>query len=84
MLIFQQPVISGSLIQLGWAMLQQNKPIFILYNKSIKELPFLIQKADTLKRHRIHMSSLEEIGGIEGIPEWLMVNKYHEMVLGAT
>lgn len=76
LMIFPFPVASGVLVEAGWAMFFEKKiPLFIVYEE-IGDLPLLLRKADTLKGRRIFMTSLKEIGGIEGIADWISSSRF--------
>ena len=78
MMILPDPVVSSIFLEVGWAMLtERNIPIYILCNHR-KDLPFLLRKADTLKKRRIFIATFEEVGGIRGIPDWIVDNKYYK------
>lgn len=84
LLIYPFPVISGALIEAGMALIENiasgTKPFFILY-RSKKDLPLLLRKVDTLnKGNNIIMESLDEIGGISGIPKWFADSKFEKLL----
>lgn len=51
----------------------KNSRVWIAYQDN---LPFLMQKSDTLKNHSIFQVKLSAIGGINKIPQWLKVNNF--------
>lgn len=78
MMILPEPVVSSVFLEAGWAMLtNRNIPVYILCRHR-RDLPFLLRKADTLKRRRIFITTFDEIGGIEGIPDWIVDNQYYK------
>lgn len=62
--------LTNILVQIGWLMIQSNsnKKAFIFYSG---ELPQLVREATTLKNQNIFITSLDHIGGIKGIPDFL-------------
>ena len=79
LIILPFPSVTSTILEAGWTMLtDNNKPIYILYSGR-QHLPFLLRKADTLPRKRIYMTSLPRIGGIKGIPDWIIHNEYDKL-----
>lgn len=77
-MILPEPLVSSVFLEAGWAMLtERNIPVYIIC-RDRRDLPFLLRKADTLRRRRIFITTFDEIGGIAGIPDWIVDNQYHE------
>ena len=78
LILLPYPMISSVFVEAGWAMISdKNIPVLIVANK--KDLPHLLQKADTLKNRRIQIVSWEEVGDIEEIPNWILDNDWHKI-----
>lgn len=78
LIILPFPSVTSTYLEAGWMMMNTySKPVYICYSGR-EDLPFLLQKVNN-KRPWIQMRSLKKLGGIQGIPDWIINNKYHEL-----